>query len=197
MKKLFALALVFLTFSVFLPVHAYPAAPVLQLPGNGTTIQSRYVTFMWNSVPTAVIYELQYSTNSSFSYGNYTTISNLTDISYSVTLSNCTTYWWRVRASDQSSSYYYSGGWGNYSTIFSFRIEEQASQPTLSAPDVDAEVTSKRPTLYWTGTSGSIFNIQVATDSGFSSLIARTMVLLACQCENFWLWYHWLLFRNT
>lgn len=167
MKKILALTLVCLTFSAFFPVYALDA-PVLQFPGNGTTQTTRYITFIWNPVSGAVKYELQYSTNSSFSYGNYTSITNITDYSYTVTspLANCTTFWWRVRATDSTSGYYYTSS--SWSTVFWFRVDEIPITPTLTSPTNDAKVTSKRPTFYWSGTSGYVYSLQVANDTNFT-----------------------------
>lgn len=89
--------------------HLLP--PTLALPSNGATGAVTDPILSWNGVSGAVYYELQVSSDTTF-----TTVlferRNLTATSQEVAgLSEATTYYWRVKASDSSDSSAWSQTW--------------------------------------------------------------------------------------
>ena len=104
---------------------ATPVAPVSLSPANNSTSVSTSPTLTWNASTGATSYQLQVSANSGFT----TTIfnqSNITGTSQQVTgLSNNTTYYWRVNASNTNGT----SAWS--SPVWSFTTQ-QTSLPDLT-----------------------------------------------------------------
>lgn len=100
---------------------AAPPAPLLLLPANGATEQPLAVTLTWNSASGATGYHLQVSTDSLFG----TTLMNDSSLSGTSApvsgLSNATTYFWRVHASN-------AGGSGSWSSRWSFSTTAAVTQ---------------------------------------------------------------------
>ncbi len=92
--------------------------PVLVSPGNNVTNQLTELTLDWNSVPNALEYEYQYSTDNSFTTYDGGTTSN-TDIFISG-LDYNTEYFWRVQAGDGTIL-------SEWSEIWSFTTKSDAS----------------------------------------------------------------------
>ena len=93
----------------------YPNAPALVSPADGTTIGNNSPILAWNSVPTAISYELEVATDASFSYLIFLK-NNICPTACKVTgLDNNTTYYWRVRA-------YNTRGAGAWSAVRSFFV---------------------------------------------------------------------------
>jgi hypothetical protein len=110
MKKIISLLIVFL----FIGVYAYsqvPQPPTLISPPSGTGACPP-VVLDWNDVPTATSYNLQISFNSNFSA---LALDQNTDSSkYTIPngiLSGNTTYYWRVKASNQYGTSLWSSVW--------------------------------------------------------------------------------------
>jgi hypothetical protein len=147
---------------------APPSAPTLSSPSNGATSVSITPTLSWNASSGATSYQLQVSTNSSFS----TTVVNQTGItttSYAVSgLANNTTYYWRVNATN-------AGGTSAWSSSRSFTtIVAAPSAPTLSSPSNGATGVSITPTLSWNASSGATsYQLQVSTSSSFSTTVVN------------------------
>jgi hypothetical protein len=104
------------TFS-FTTVPPAPAAPTLSSPANGATGVAASPTVSWAAVSGASSYEVQISTSSTFA----TTVfdkSGVTSTSQAVTpaLSNKTTYYWRVNATNAGGTSAWSGAW-SFATI--------------------------------------------------------------------------------
>ena len=88
-----------------------PTTPTLLLPTNGAPGLSTSPTLSWNASTGATGYTLQVSTNSSFSSFVYNQ-SGLTSTSQQVSeLSNSTTYYWRVSASNNYGNSEWSSVW--------------------------------------------------------------------------------------
>ena len=96
----------------FRTAPAPPATPTLTSPANNSTGQPTTLTLQWGVVIGATAFHVQVSVDSLFT----TTVINdtaVTTISRSVTVSNGTKYYWRVRAKN-------AGGFGAYSATWNF-----------------------------------------------------------------------------
>ena len=89
-----------------------PAAPILTAPVNNATGILNTQSFQWSTVPNAVMYTIEFSTDSLFSsivlFGNSGTNSKTF-----TQLQGSQTYWWRVKANT-------GGKESQYSTPFTF-----------------------------------------------------------------------------
>ena len=119
----------------FTTIVAAPATPTLAVPANGASNQSINNTLIWNSSTGAATYRVQVSTSTSFA----TTLLDDTTLVGTTRqigpLSNNTTYYWRVSASN-------AGGTSAWSTRWSFTTVMQVPLVTLSLPTTTAVVGS-------------------------------------------------------
>ena len=139
-------------------------APTLSSPNDGTVYSSVIKpTVSWNSVSGANKYILDWDTVSSFSSPKFRTFSttysyvNLTALMYG------TTYYWRVRAVNESAN-----DTSDYSAVRNFTT---CSGPTLDYPN-DGMIYSStvKPTLYWNAITGvGSYILEWDTVSSFSS----------------------------
>jgi len=96
--------------------------------------------------------------------------STLTDTTKQVSeLSNLTDYWWRVRAKNEV-------GWGSYTVWSKFTtIIDTPSVVTLVLPSNESRGLLMPIELRWNVESlAEAYNLQVATDEGFSSMVVDT-----------------------
>lgn len=143
-----------------------PAVPNLLSPGSGATDISLTPLLRWYTSPTATSYTLQVSTNSAFSSFVYNQ-SGITATSQAITgLSELSTYYWRVFASNSS-------GASAYSTVWSFTTTgAQPSPPTLASPANGATAIPLSTTLIWNATPNTLnYSLQVSLNSTFTNLI--------------------------
>lgn len=152
-----------------------PAAPLLIAPPNNAVDISTTPTLDWDSVLYAATFRVQLSADSTFA----TTLINsggLVFSQYNVPggiLSNNTTYFWRVNASN-------TAGTGPYSTVWKFRtvISPPVAAPTLLAPPNGATNQQLTLTLDWNdvfGTTG--YKVLLSADSLFNTFILDTTVV--------------------
>ncbi|HHN81460.1 MAG TPA: PEGA domain-containing protein [Methanomicrobia archaeon] len=121
-----------------------PQTPSLSSPADGSYVIVNPPTLTWSSVQdepqdednTGIdSYTLQYSTSSTFTPSNTTTVSDISSTSYTFTFSLANnTYYWRVKAVDNA------GNEGNWSSARSFTINLQS--PTLLSPTNGASFNS-------------------------------------------------------
>ncbi len=127
-------------------------APSLISPVNNTTwSQSLYPTFQWQAVTGASSYTLQVSKSSSdFTGSNLVKEATVYNTYYysDTALSNCTSFYWRVRAVDNGTT-------GSWSSVWKFTIQVAPSQPVLTYPLSGAVLTIRRPTFSWESSSGA------------------------------------------
>ncbi|MCP2045568.1 T9SS type A sorting domain-containing protein [Pontibacter sp. HSC-36F09] len=116
-----------------------PTAPVLASPANNASNQSIPVVISWEVSQEANSYQAQVSTTSNFSSTIYNQ-SNIQGTSASISsLSNSTTYYWKVRASNAS-------GTSDWSTVWSFNTAETPStQYALAVSTVGGGAVTKSP----------------------------------------------------
>ncbi|MCB0516023.1 MAG: M43 family zinc metalloprotease [Chitinophagales bacterium] len=158
-----------------------PAAPSLSSPSNGATGQSTVPTLSWGAVTGtdgATSYTVQVSTVSNFS----TTVVNQTGItttSYTLTttLSENTTYYWRVRGVNDC-------GTGSWSSVFSFTTLSCTTPTNLTSSSIGVSSAS----ITWSAVSGaSAYNVRIKptasstwTTSSTTSTSVNVSSLTAC-----------------
>ena len=148
--------------------QAFPVAPVLESPDDGSTDIETEVLVLWNAVPTATHYTLQVATTADFdspvidrdSLTN--TFSNVTGLEYD------TQYFWRVRAVSPV-------GAGNWSDVWSFTTKMSPPPvPSLASPEDGAEHIAVDTILVWEENDRTdSYHVQVSTDSDFSDIVAE------------------------
>jgi hypothetical protein len=152
----------------FTTIVAAPSAPTLSSPVNGATGVSTSPTLNWSASTGATSYQLQVSTNSSFS-STIVNQSGITGTSYGVTgLTDGTTYYWRVNATN-------AGGTSSYSAPWSFTTGEGVGNPPaapmLASPTNGATGISPSPTLTWNASSGATsYHLEISTNSSLSTI---------------------------
>jgi uncharacterized repeat protein (TIGR02543 family) len=115
----------------FMTIIAAPPVPVLSSPLNIATNQSINPTFTWIAASTALTYEVQVATASSFSSISMTkdttlTGTGITSLTLPFSLTNSTTYYWHVLAkNDGGLSAYSSPAW-SFTTVL--------ATPTITSP---------------------------------------------------------------
>ena len=153
------------------PLLAVPSAPVLSSPSNMARAQVIAPALVWSAVSGATSYGLQVSTNANF-LTTTVNLSGLTTLNRTLTgLTEGTTYYWRVNASN-------SAGTGAWSSPYSFSTLTTAPPPSgsiLSVPILQLPVDratgiSRTPILTWTPINGAIsYDLQVSTTTAFTS----------------------------
>jgi len=143
------------------------ATPVLSTPTNAATGVAVPVTLKWGAVTGATCYQVQWSTDSTFSTA---TTSNTTSAPTCTlaTPAAGTCYFWRVCALDAA------GDVSAYSTVWSFTtatLPVQLSAPILLSPANGVIAVSTPVALCWNAVSGaSSYQVQLSTDSTFVTL---------------------------
>lgn len=158
----------------FLTLLSPPAPPNLVAPLNNSTDITTTPTLDWDSVPFAETYRVQLSTDAGF--GSFIIdIPNLTASQYNVTggtLSNNTTYYWRVNAKNQAGTSSFSPVW-NFKTV----ISPPVAAPSLLSPANNSINQPATPTLDWNDVFGvQGYRLIVAVDSFFNTLIIDTTI---------------------
>jgi hypothetical protein len=146
-----------------------PSKPRLLTPDSNTVDRSVSLTFSWYQVDGVATYRFQLSTSSTFN----TLIvhdSTLTANSKSVSsLSYNTSYYWRVKATNESGSSYWSNVW-KITTMSPPPVPPPA--PLLSSPANNS--TGQNISLYlsWNSSTGATqYRLQASRYSTFSSLV--------------------------
>ncbi len=144
------------------------SAPALLSPTNGTSGEPTTLILTWSSITGAINYHLQVSNSSAFSsliYDNATLTGTSEQIS---SLSNSSTFYWRVSASNSSSTSSWSSTW-SFTTTTTPPLPNP-SVPTLASP---SDGSTNQPTtivLDWNSSANADhYWVQIATDSTFSN----------------------------
>jgi hypothetical protein len=139
-----------------------PAPPVLVSPSNGASFLPDTLTLTWSDTSgRAASFSVQVSTDTGFAA--MVTSGSATASSFPITsaLSNNTTYYWRVSASDGQRT-------SAWSEVFSF--SPGVSAPSLSSPSEGDLWMPDTLTLSWSGVDGATqYHVQVSIDNLFST----------------------------
>jgi hypothetical protein len=133
-----------------------PPAPVsITIPA--TSVTGNYA-ISWGAAPTALTYELQEATNTSFS--SATSIYNGANLTFNVTGKTTGTFYYRVRAAN-------SGGNGVWRTGSNgCQIVPPSPPATLTVP---ANSATGSYTISWTASTGALsYDLEESTNAGFS-----------------------------
>ncbi len=145
----------------FSTLQGAPSAPVLAFPAQGAANQPLSLSLVWNRVAAAALYRVQVSTRSDFSGISIDAV--LSDTFRTVSLSNDSTYFWRVNATN-------AGGTGAWSSPFDFSTLQGApSAPVLAFPAQGAANQPLSLSLVWNRVAAATsYRVQVSTRSDFS-----------------------------
>lgn len=140
-------------------------------PNNNNTGISRNTSFVWHSDLIAETYRLQISGNSEFSNLVKDSVYADTTITLTDSLSNGTSYFWRVRGENTNGSGSWSDTW-KYTTV-----NKSPEYVILISPSNEETLVDVLPTLIWNNSSlASDYNIQLSSDSTFSSIVLDSIV---------------------
>lgn len=137
-----------------------PGAPTLTQPANNTTAVLPTQQFKWTNVNDAVMYVIEYSTDSLFNTLNAVKTAGLNQ-TLPPTLLGSTRYYWRVKSNN-------GGHESIYSNVFSFVTGP--STPLLLYPANNMNSIPLNPTFTWSSSNNAIgYHLMVATTSSFSA----------------------------
>jgi len=136
-----------------------PNAPTQTLPANHATGVLATTPYQWTAVPEAILYTVEFSTDSLFSSIYFSKTTALTYIQ-SPTFLGYTKYYWRVRSNNGGHESVNSAV-NDFTTI--------AGAPELVFPTDSATNVVTNPVLLWNPSNGaSSYTLQVATATSFS-----------------------------
>lgn len=141
-----------------------PDAPALVLPADNAINVASNQSFQWTTVSSAVMYTLEFSTDSNFA--TITTWKNAATTSTTITgLAGYTTYYWRVKANN-----------GGHESVYSniYKITTVTGAPILISPADSATNVFMNPVFNWNAVTGATaYTLQVST---FTTFTPGTMV---------------------
>ena len=168
-----------------------PAAiPAIVSPASGDTTQDPVATMRWRKVPYAESYHLQISKDQNFGTFEYND-STLTDTSQvTPSLTNCTFYYWKVRAKNRNGS-------AGFTFSRNFRIKTAIpNAPDLLTPPNGKDSLLESVTLSWKASDicTQSYYYHLSTSSSFTDTVrngstAVTSVLITGLRGN--LNYYW------
>lgn len=136
-----------------------PPAPVLTTPLDNAIGILNTQSFQWSTVTDAVMYTIEFSTDSLFNTINFSANSGTTSKVFPQ-LQGSLTYWWRVKANN-------GGKESAYSTPFKFNSATAAAN--LIYPADSAQNISTSPTFIWSAAPlATDYTLQVSKSTVFS-----------------------------
>ncbi len=162
------------TWAAYLSFRTAMTPPVLSAPGNGTTALARRPDFDWGDVSGATSYTIQVSSYATFSSTLVSTTAAVSAYTPTADLPANRLLYWRVKANGANPS--------AWSAVGSFTTPNPPGIPALVSPASGALLYDYRPRLDWgnaTLPAGTVFDryqVQVATDTGFSALVVNQNV---------------------
>jgi hypothetical protein len=148
-----------------------PLPPPIISPTPGQQNVSQSPTFKWGAGAPPLTYELQLSRSATYSPLIQDTTLSDTSCVFPAPLSNCDTYFWRVRGHNNQ-------GFGNFSSAsFTVSFAAPALPVIVQYPDGQTDVPANAR-LIWTGRDDCSvdYRVQVARDSLFAQLVLNTTV---------------------
>jgi hypothetical protein len=148
-----------------------PSTPVLYGPGEGTTVTTTLApTFQWHRSQSAEEYTLQYSTSPDFPSEPWTTtIQGIADTCYvpARDLGDRMTYYWRVRAANDSGSGAYCEAWSLFLDVGLFPWYSETRMTSYPSADVCPDVfqTSSDLWLVWSTDADGNWELYCRTSS--------------------------------
>jgi len=145
-----------------------PNIPVTLSPPNGSLVDSTIVVLRWRSFPESESYHLQISEDTMFR-DSILKDTLLADTVYQTSskFKGGTTYYWRVGSVKNDTTEY----WSERSS-FTTRSAETYAGPTLVSPPDNSTNQPTTITLEWnTDPSASSYQLQVATDWTFATVV--------------------------
>ena len=147
----------------FTTVFPTPLAPMLRTPVCDTSIMSSTAPLVWFRPQRAFTFHLQVAHDSSFAM-TVVNDSSIADTTHVIPLTQGRTYYWHVRSRGE-------GGWGPYSTLWSFNTRLAAPVQRTPANGITGVPTSV--TLGWRPVANAIrYHLQAGTSSSFDSVLA-------------------------
>lgn len=138
-----------------------PNAPSTTLPANNATGILPTQSYQWTSVPDAILYTVEFSTDSLFSTIYYSKRTALTYIQSPV-FAGYTKYYWRVRSNN-------GGHESLNSTVSNFTTI--ASAPNLVFPADSSTLVTVPINFQWDASPGAVsYQLQVGTATTFSGI---------------------------
>jgi hypothetical protein len=144
-----------------------PQKVVLLQPINNSIQNTLKPVFSWQPSLYANYYTIQIAKDEQFTI-NVIAVSGLLSTTYtpSINLAHNTTYYWRVRGSNP-------GGDGNWSDTFATNIYMCAGAVVNLQPSYNTQNADIKPSFTWTSNQyADSYNLQIATNPNFSSLVA-------------------------
>ncbi|MCU0452203.1 MAG: FG-GAP-like repeat-containing protein [Bacteroidetes bacterium] len=180
----------FSTIRQFTTIIAVPSDPGLTLPADSAAQQPTTLTLTWTAAARASTYHLQVSTSESFSplvVDDSTLVATSRVVS---SLTNATTYHWRVRAKNVGGTTAYAPA-RRFTTIIG-----APTTPTLAGPDSGAINQPLSVTAIWLPAArAERYHVQLSTTSSFASTLvndstvtdtARALGGLSNDASYFW-----------
>ncbi len=156
-------------------------SPALQYPPDGSVNQPLSDTLKWSQVQGAQTYTLEIAPTAAFDTSAMIIATDTAASGFTTLLSASTAYWWRVRAQNQA-------GESNWSEVWKFTtVAPPTTAPTLLSPVDGAKNVPTTATCFWNTDSGaSIYHLQVASDSLFTSLVVNdsTIVITSASVDS-------------
>ncbi len=137
------------SFTITFPACTVPDAPMLSDPADGSSVGDLTPTFQWGAVMDATTYDIRVSKQPDVSNPVISDSSATPEYTAADALDDGSTYYWRVRAHNDSGDCHETGPW---SEGWSFTIDA-GSCPTPAAPVLlfpeDTSTVNDAPTLMW------------------------------------------------
>jgi hypothetical protein len=157
-----------------LPIQVI-GTPTLLLPPNSTTNVPLAQILKWSSVVNADNYQIQISTNSTFT-NIVKDSTGIVDTTFSLANFNIqydTQYYWKVRAKKGSNT-------GDWSNTFNFTTEPRLLSPVLTSPSNNATGIAINANLQWNSATGATnYDVEIATDAAFNNIVKSVNSLVA------------------
>ncbi|MEI8134770.1 MAG: T9SS type A sorting domain-containing protein [bacterium] len=142
----------------------FPDQPIGIYPISDTVVHADTATITWGKIAGTTKYQLLVSTSNDFSKPLVKDSTLTGGTKLLKTLTDGTTYYWKVRAKNAI-------GWGQYSATFSFSIGLPLKAPVLTSPADGANIGTADADLKWVETTpqANDYWIEVTKDNTFAT----------------------------